>query len=79
MLCCWPAPAPTPPITKGKHSKALFKKVQAVVDLHIRRSTSDWGDIYKIIGFRVCDVSIIIRELPGGGMASYLEKCVYAK
>jgi len=30
-----------------------------------RRSTSDWGDIYKIIGFRVCDVSIIIRELPG--------------
>lgn len=30
------------------------------------RSTSDWGDIYKIIGFRVCDVSIIIRELPGG-------------
>ena len=29
------------------------------------RSTSDWGDIYKIIGFRVCDVSIIIRGLPG--------------
>lgn len=29
-----------------------------------RRSTSDWGDIYKIIGFRVCDVSIIIRVPP---------------
>ena len=24
-------------------------------------------------------MSIIIRELPGGGMTSYPEKCVYAK
>ena len=35
-----------------------------LVSLRRRGTTSDWGDIYKIIGFRVCDVSIIIRDPP---------------